>query len=70
VHRVNQFAYDRLIMITDEQSKQPLPNPAGRGYCVNVASAKPGIGYGAWHHIDGWSDAVLTYVRENERASE
>jgi hypothetical protein len=70
VNRVNQFAYDRLIMITDEQSHQALPNPTGRGYCVNVASAKPGLGYGAWNHIDGWSDAVLTYVRENERAPE
>jgi hypothetical protein len=70
VNRVNQFEYDRVIIITDEQSHQALPNPTGLGYCINVASAKPGLGYGAWHHIDGWSEAVLTYVRENERASE
>lgn len=40
--------------------------PGGSGQ----AAAKPGLGYGAWHHIDGWSDAVLAYIRENERASE
>jgi 60 kDa SS-A/Ro ribonucleoprotein len=66
VNRVNQFEYDRLIVVTDEQSHQALPAPSGRGYCVNVASAKPGIGYGPWSHIDGWSDAVLGYVREYE----
>jgi hypothetical protein len=33
----------------------------------NVASAKNGVGYGAWSHIDGWSEAVIDYVRELER---
>lgn len=55
--------YDRLIIITDEQSHQALSNPKGKGYVVNVASAKNGIGYGAWHHIDGWSESVVRYIQ-------
>jgi 60 kDa SS-A/Ro ribonucleoprotein len=70
VARMNGLGYDRLIVVTDEESQDPVPNPNGLAYMVNVASAKPGIGYGPWVHIDGWSDAVITYVRENERASD
>jgi len=57
---------DRLIVITDEQSHDPVPDPQGVGYMINVASAKNGVGYGAWHHIDGWSEAVLDYIRQSE----
>jgi hypothetical protein len=35
-------------------------------YMINVASARNGVGYGAWTHIDGFSEAVLNYVRERE----
>ncbi len=54
--------YDRIIIITDEQSHQALSAPKGRGYVVNVATYEHGIGYGAWTHIDGWSEAVLSYI--------
>ncbi len=53
-------ACDRLIVITDEQSHDPVPNL--KGFMINVASAKNGVGYGLWVHIDGWSDKVLDYV--------
>lgn len=59
--------YDRIVIITDEQSHQKISDPKGKGYVVNVASAKNGIGYGAWTHIDGWSEAVVRYVQEAER---
>jgi len=59
-------AYDRIIVITDEQSHDRVPAPNGRGYVVNVASARNGVGYGAWTHIDGWSEAVVDYVRSLE----
>lgn len=59
--------YDRLIVITDEQSHQQVPNPKGRGYMVNVASARNGVGYGPWVHIDGFSEAVIGFIREYER---
>jgi TROVE domain-containing protein len=58
--------YDRLIVITDEQSHDAVPNPRARGYMINVASYKNGVGYGRWVHIDGWSDAVIEYVRAAE----
>lgn len=63
VTRLNGERYDRLIVITDEQSHDRVPGPKGRGYLINVATHKPGVGYGPWHHIDGWSDRVLDYVR-------
>ncbi len=59
-------AYDRLIVITDEQSHDRIPAPKGRGYVVNVASARNGVGYGPWTHIDGWSEAVVDYIRSLE----
>jgi 60 kDa SS-A/Ro ribonucleoprotein len=35
---------------------------------INVASYRNGVGYGPWTHIDGWSESVLEYIRELERA--
>lgn len=64
-----QVPYDRLIVITDEQSTswRPVPPPKARGYMINVASAKNGVGYGPWVHIDGFSEAVLRFIAEHER---
>jgi len=59
--------YDRLIVITDEQAHDTVPNPKGLGYVINVASFKNGVGYGKWMHIDGWSEAVIGYIRELEK---
>jgi 60 kDa SS-A/Ro ribonucleoprotein len=58
--------YDRLIVITDEQSHDAVPNPRARGYVINVASFQNGVGYGKWVHIDGWSDSVIEYIRAAE----
>jgi 60 kDa SS-A/Ro ribonucleoprotein len=62
--------YDRLIVITDEQSHDAVPNPKARGYVINVASFQNGVGYGKWVHIDGWSDSVIEYIRAAEPALE
>jgi 60 kDa SS-A/Ro ribonucleoprotein len=59
-------SYDRLIVITDEQSHDRVPNSRGNGYVINVGSYKNGVGYGAWTHIDGWSESVIEYIRELE----
>lgn len=56
----------RLIVITDEQSHDPVPQM--NGYLINVASNKNGVGYGQWVHIDGWSDKVLDYIVRYESA--
>jgi 60 kDa SS-A/Ro ribonucleoprotein len=58
--------YDRLIVITDEQSHDQVAAPRGKGYAINVASARNGVGYGPWTHIDGWSEAVVDYIVELE----
>lgn len=71
-----EVAYDRLIVITDEQATGglmstlgggQLPPPKTRGYMINVASAKNGVGYGPWVHVDGFSESVLRFIAENER---
>lgn len=60
------FEYNRLIVITDEQSHDPVPDPKGKGYMINVASYQNGVGYGKWLHIDGWSEAIINYIQEIE----
>lgn len=64
-----QKGYDRIIVITDEQSHTPVPSPgAGKlGYFINVQTNKNGIGYGPWVHIDGWSEATLQYIQQLEQ---
>jgi hypothetical protein len=61
-----KHGYDRLIVITDEQAHDTMPAPRGRGYVINVASYKNGVGYGKWTHIDGWSESVVEYIRTLE----
>lgn len=58
-------AHDRLIVITDEESHDPVPQM--KGYMINIASTQHGVGYGKWTHINGWSDKVLDYVALYER---
>lgn len=60
--------YDRIFVFTDEQTADTVPSPmeGSTGYVVNVASAKHGVGYGKWNHIDGFSEAFLDYVKTNE----
>lgn len=63
---------ERVIVLTDEQDCDNKLNPEKanafgvNNYLVNIASAKNGIGYGKWTHIDGWSEAVIEYVRQAE----
>jgi len=54
---------DRLIVISDEQSHDPVPDPTCESaYMLNVASARNGVGYGPWTHVDGFSEAVWRYI--------
>ena len=69
IEQINQTVkYDRLIVITDEQAfgynnaSCPKPLPGTKGYMINVASAKNGVGYGAWSHIDGFSENVIRWI--------
>ncbi len=59
---------DRMVVITDEQSHDCVPDPVCKSaYMVNVASYKNGVGYGAWTHIDGWSEAIIAYIQKLEQ---
>jgi 60 kDa SS-A/Ro ribonucleoprotein len=62
--------YDRIIVITDEQSHDRVAAPSGKGYVINVVSARNGVGYGPWIHIDGFSEAVINYIRELENSEQ
>jgi len=66
VEKACREGYDRLVVITDEQSHDHVPPPHGKGYVINVASNRNGVGYGEWMHIDGWSEAVVEFIAELE----
>jgi hypothetical protein len=70
VKAVSELPHERVIVITDEQSADRVPEPKGLGYMINVASNRNGVGYGKWLHVDGWSDAVVRFISEHERADE
>jgi hypothetical protein len=73
--KAEQKAADRIIVLTDEQDCDQKLNPetadafGTRNYLINLASAKNGIGYRKWLHIDGWSDKVLDYIAKYEAAN-
>jgi 60 kDa SS-A/Ro ribonucleoprotein len=70
VTELNQkHGYDRLIVITDEQAHDSVSSPKGKGYVINVASYKNGVGYGKWTHVDGWSESVVEYIRALEQTA-
>lgn len=69
--KAKQFAdnrgYDRIIIVTDEQSHEALTAPKSKqAYVVNVGTYQNGIGYGKWTHVDGWSEAIVDYIRAFE----
>jgi 60 kDa SS-A/Ro ribonucleoprotein len=61
---------DRTIVITDEVDcdihNKKIASPIGRGFLINVASYKNGIGYGPWTHIDGFSESVFKFITATE----
>lgn len=58
---------DRLVVITDEQSHDSVGQPyAPHGYMLNVASYKPSIAYGNWVSITGFSENVMSFIKETE----
>ena len=68
VGRINALKHDRLIVVTDEQSHDRVPEPGAKhAYMINVASYRNGVGYGRWTHIDGFSEGALRFIHEVER---
>jgi 60 kDa SS-A/Ro ribonucleoprotein len=72
--KAEQGTADRIIVITDEQdcalSSSDAPDKANafgtNNYIINVNSYKNGIGYSKWIHINGWSEAVLDFIKMHE----
>ena len=61
--------YDRLVVMTDEQSSDVVPSPKGKGYMINVAAYEHGVYSGrGWEGITGFSEAVITYIQALEKA--
>jgi 60 kDa SS-A/Ro ribonucleoprotein len=57
---------DRLIVFTDEQSHDAVPEPKGRGTLVNVASYQHGAGHNARTRVHGFSEAVIAWIAASE----
>ncbi|MCA9979244.1 MAG: TROVE domain-containing protein [Anaerolineales bacterium] len=63
ISEINKYLeYDRIIVLTDEQAGDVVPDPTATGYIINVAAYKNGVGYGKWTTISGWSEAVFDYI--------
>jgi 60 kDa SS-A/Ro ribonucleoprotein len=66
---------DRVIILTDEQDCDNKANPKSanafgkRNYILNVSVEQSGIAYDKFMHINGWSDAVVNYIRISEDAT-
>lgn len=65
-------AFDRFIVITDEQSHDgSISAWLKNAYVVNVGTYKHGVSYGnGWQHIDGWSERIVDWIAANEREAE
>ena len=71
IRTVNEkVKYDRLIVITDEQSHDTVGPPRGdaKGYIVNVASYENGVAYGPWVRVNGFSDKIIHWIHEYENS--
>lgn len=71
IEELNQkVKYDRIIVITDEQSHDGIAAPlaGSKAYLINVAAYRNGVGYGQWTHIEGFSENVIRYISECENA--
>ena len=69
IEYINGMQHDRLIVISDEQTHDRVPDPiAQRAYMINVGSYRNGVGYGKWVHFDAFSEQVLRYISAYELA--
>lgn len=52
-----------------DDAKVVSPAPlTEKAYMINVSTERYGVGYGKWTSIDGWSEAIVDYIREFENA--
>jgi 60 kDa SS-A/Ro ribonucleoprotein len=60
----------RIMVFTDDESADPVPSSLGgvKAYMINVASYKNSVDHGAWTTVTGFSESVIDYVMELEKA--
>ena len=64
----NGYGYDRVIVITDEQSYTRTQNiPVKNAYLLNVGAYENGVNHEVWTTITGFSEAVFDYIVESEK---
>lgn len=57
----------RTIVFTDEMTHDQVPKPKSKGYIINVAAyGKTGVVHSDWVRINGFSEAVLDYIKVYE----
>jgi len=67
---VEREKFDRLIIITDEQSHDTLPSMDGyRSYIINVGVYDKGVSSGQCTRINGFSENVIRYIEMLEERS-
>lgn len=62
----NSSSYDRVIVVTDEQTSDVLPPAMKNSYIINVGTFAPSIAYGKWTSLTGWSDRLVQYIARIE----
>jgi 60 kDa SS-A/Ro ribonucleoprotein len=70
VAHANKKGYDRLIVITDEQSHDRVGGPlkGTKSYMINVAPFQNGVGNeGDWVKLNGFSESVLKWIAATEQ---
>jgi len=75
---MNEKTADRVITLTDEIDCDDKASPEGastfgeNNYIINVATQANGIAYSKFTHINGWSEAVIDFIRvlEEDQAAE
>lgn len=70
VNYVNRLPdIDRLVVITDEESQDPVPGPAAKeGIMINVATTRHMVGWGPWTRIAGFSENVFRFLATDPAA--
>jgi 60 kDa SS-A/Ro ribonucleoprotein len=64
--------YDRLVVISDEQATDDslgTPLKGTKGYVLNVGSYQNGLKYGPWTKVNGFSEAVVNWMRAEEEGT-
>jgi hypothetical protein len=66
---VSHTTCKRLIVITDEQSHDSMPNPSiYHKYILNIASSEKGVAVDkSWVKVNGFSEYSINYIRELEQ---